>query len=130
MYIVGALVVFVYGWKFVIREIGRLDTFDTVTMITVVCSKTLYDEEWEKGYRPEEQAITMFPGKLKTSGGRILDGWGHPIIISVQNMAECFSITITSAGPDGRIGTEDDIIRHQYLRHDGKLYRPSYGETP
>ncbi len=44
------------------------------------------------------------------SQDRLVDGWGHPIRLTISGKAHHPLLIASSAGPDGRWGTKDDVI--------------------
>ncbi|MHB8520842.1 MAG: type II secretion system major pseudopilin GspG [Limisphaerales bacterium] len=50
---------------------------------------------------------------LKSESGIPLDPWGHPYIYECPGKHNPSSYDLTSVGPDGRSGTEDDVSNWQ-----------------
>ncbi len=67
----------------------------------------LLDAEVQRGRGlPTPQTFTSFVQRALLSESAALDPWGTPYFLK----HEFFSVRAGSAGPDRRIGTEDDIL--------------------
>ena len=66
-------------------------------------------DQLRPGYDPALECRKRSPELKTDSQGRILDGWGNPITISIQKLNDVYQVTITSPGSDGILGTKDDL---------------------
>ena len=61
-------------------------------------------------YHLATEILEQFP-EVSVTNGRIVDEWGRPIIVTIERFTNVVWATVTSAGPDGKTGTKDDIVR-------------------
>ena len=108
--VVIAVVLFVAGP--VRTQVHRAQTGDYMGQILVAMDKTLGLPPLGN-YSPETVALIMFPD-LPNAKGKILDGWGNPIKVVLKRLDGKYEVTLTSAGPDGKKGTADDLVERYF----------------
>ncbi|MCL2104562.1 MAG: hypothetical protein FWH21_05865 [Kiritimatiellaeota bacterium] len=66
------------------------------------------------------KVIQLNPDKTRVQNGQIVDAWGNPITVTIERIGNEIHTTIISAGSDGVIGTNDDIV-HRWSSTEGDL---------
>ena len=86
-------------------------THDTFGKILVTLDKTLSPDSG-KQYDVAKETKERFPSVV-VKDGKIIDGWGHPIEVSIKETNDRFDVQMKSPGADGIINTKDDVIREE-----------------
>ena len=82
--------------------------------ITVTLDRTLEKSKPLDEYDPVSETRKLFPSAVSMNG-KIMDGWGRPIVISIKRIEKGFEISLASAGPDGIMHTENDLSEEMSL---------------
>lgn len=86
-----------------------MTTEDRIGCVVVAISRTI-----EVGpiadYNAVEETRRIYPW-IKSDGLQILDSWNNPLIIEITVIDKAIRASITSKGPDSRLGTDDDLVR-------------------
>lgn len=73
-----------------------------------------WQAEWTKSEQTEQTAhsiIAELEDKTSTEDLEVKeDGWGNPIQVIVSDEKSTTDVEVRSSGPDGALGTEDDIV--------------------
>jgi hypothetical protein len=94
-------------------QIKRVRTLDSMAQIIVSLDKTLGIMPLAR-YDPVVETQRLFPS-IEVKSGQILDGWNRPITISITREVNGFRLSLVSPGPDGAMGTRDDLRRNELL---------------
>jgi hypothetical protein len=100
----------------VVKSLRTLQTEDNERIICLEFQKIIVND-------PKEKDVS---GKLDTRlrqrfGRKVLDSWGQPLSVSYHVNAKGADIRVSSAGPDRRAGTGDDIAISQRFSPDGQV---------
>jgi hypothetical protein len=90
-----------------------MTTRDTIGCVTVALDRTLGTKPLAK-YDVVEETVKLFP-EIRKSGNQIVDAWSNPLDIEIRAFDKVIDVSITSAGPDGRFGTSDDLMKAVWL---------------
>jgi len=111
-----AVCFFIYGKTR--NQVRRMTTLDSMGQILVALDRTAGESPLEQ-YDPVVETQKIFPS-ISVRNGQIMDGWGNPIKISIKRVKTGLQAYFTSAGPDGVMGSKDDVIREEVLFDKGQ----------
>ena len=97
----------------------KMETGDRIAMVLKAVSDTVGTIPLSE-YNPVTETLKAFPS-IPAKGGKILDAWGNPIKISIDESTDSFSVSIISAGPDAIMGTKDDYSRQVLIMKPGVI---------
>lgn len=108
------------------READRADTHSCVASIVRVFDAQAADFKpvlpvvsgWQRLSSDDSERLLTAVAKKATSldcGGwkgatKLLDAWGHPILVETRERGDRFELRLRSLGPDGMEGTQDDVL--------------------
>lgn len=95
------------------RQIKRMKTYDSMGQILVAIDKEIGKKSMAD-FNPVTETQKVFPD-ISVVRGQIVDGWGNPMVISVEDVSQGYRVIIKSCGQDGILGTKDDLIRDWLL---------------
>jgi hypothetical protein len=96
-------------------QMKRVTTLDTMGQILVALDRSLPTNEVPLVEIDLAREVRrQFPNTV-TVNGEVADAWGRPIRLSINNVTNGFAIEIVSAGPDGQVGTKDDLVRRDII---------------
>ena len=90
------------------NQIKRMETLDTMGQISAALDRALPTNQWQT-IDPDKAVRSAFP-RIPRIGRDVVDAWGRPITISIETVQQGFAVDIISSGPDGVIGTKDDLV--------------------
>ena len=95
----------------IITQIKRVKTLDCMGLIMITLGRTLpIGSSLPKEYDSVMEAKKLFP-EIPIVNHEIMDGWMNPIRISLKREGTNFQVECVSAGPDGIMGTKDDLVK-------------------
>jgi hypothetical protein len=114
--LVGLCVVVVIwlSWSIYEKQWLKVATLDEFGILAVEAEKYV-------ATHPGTTALNAKAGMMAAYQNRTgktvpLDGWGHTIGIDMVAERDSFMLKFRSAGPDGAMGTADDIVQQVQLR--------------
>lgn len=85
------------------RQGQRLDvTINTASLVQLITTYQVQNDRYPTSYEDLEAA------PLK-------DPWGGNLTFTIDQSTQPGTLVVTSAGPDGEVGTEDDIVKRERL---------------
>jgi hypothetical protein len=122
----GIIIAALFGLIVVCAVMDRVHRMTTHTQCALIIRDLIV--EIQKGTIGDKEAAARFLKNMKsgTSGlmhrngeGDLVDRWGHPFVVDVQ-FSSSIIIDVRSAGPDGLLGTPDDIHRSVGIKRPGE----------
>ena len=94
-----------------LKALRVAQTNETLALIIATASNYKGDiKDLKNGQFLVTQIHAQYPN-VTIYDGTVLDAWKHPIKIQTTEQDNKISIMTTSSGPDGVIGSKDDIIK-------------------
>jgi len=102
--------------KVVLNYWKRMTTMDSMGQVWVAMCETLSTNNF-KQINVAQESKRLFPEVL-IKNGLLVDSWGRPLRVSIEKIEDGFGLDMTSSGPDGVMGTSDDIVWKRTVRGD------------
>ncbi|MCL1921838.1 MAG: hypothetical protein FWG50_12335 [Kiritimatiellaeota bacterium] len=94
---------------FLARAIKTAVTVNREARILAALGKALGRKPFAE-YDLTAEILGYFP-EASLKNGKIIDAWGSPVTMKIERVENEIFVWIRSAGPDGKMGTKDDVVK-------------------